>query len=447
MRVAVADAWGCSLSWSLRLQAEGCDVLLYADTSECPNGKVGDGLVPKTNSYDEWVEWAKVSRETIVLFAQSKYGEKADALRASGLYVVGGGAFADELEDDRKFGFDVAEAAGMTVPPFKAFTSLSAAIDAYRGETKGGVFKSDDYLESDATQVCKNGEDLVAYLTNLRERYHDRVKCIVQDLVGGRESADFDIMRWFDGNEFLAPFELTMEKKRFLNSELGPSTGCALNAVWFEMEPAFAGEIDWERLAEIFRNDNAPPGPYAINTRISDEDGKVYFLEWTPRLGYDSETTAALLYGSLSEFLWRVGTGQGGTEISDALAFSARVTVPPYPFEAVEGGKSSAVGLAIPDEIGNLYAPPFCAYQIAADGKEYEVASPEGIVGIACAVGDNLETMADEVTEFVKDIHGSLSKLQARTDGADAIRKDAEKLVALGIDVHPGILKGAKDDG
>ena len=449
MRVAMIDAWGCALSWAVRLQAEGADVRLYAETTETPNGEVGKNLVAKEASYERLVAWAKEApEETLVLFCQSKYGEKADALRKDGLYVVGGGAFADKLEDDRQFGQDVAAACGMNIPAFKAFTSVSDAISFYSGSREGGVFKSDDYLESDATQVCTSGEQLVEYLKHLRERYRDRLKFIVQELIGGRESVDFDINRWWNGQEFVGPYGLTMEKKRFLAGDFGPSTGCAVNCLWFEEAPAFADDVHFDRLAEIYRQYDAPPGIYAYNFRVSDDDGKIYYLETTPRLGFDSEPTAALLVDDLSAFLWCVGTGQGGTRISHDLAYAVRLSAPPYPHETVDkDDEHSAMGIPLPHDLGDLFLPPFVAYQVALEpGEGLYVASPEGIIGLAAAVGDDLEAMGEDVLDFAGDVHKSVSKLQLRTDGVKVLQDDARKLEALGIDVHPAILKGAKEE-
>ena len=449
MRVAIADAWGCGTSWWLRLQAEGADVRVWSDTSECPNGEVGKGLVTKEASYDRLVAWAKEApEETVVLFCQSKYGEKADALREDGLYVVGGGAFADKLEDDRQFGQDVAAACGMNIPQFRAFTSISDAINAFSGSREGGVFKSDDYLESDATQVCTTGEQLVEYLKHLRERYRDRVKFIVQELIGGRESVDFDINRWWNGQAFVGPYGLTMEKKRFMAGDFGPSTGCAVNCLWWDEHPAFAEDVNFDRLAEIYRAEGAPPGIYAYNFRVSDDDGKVYYLETTPRLGFDSEPTAALLVDDLSAFLWFLATGQGGTTISDDLAYGVRLSAPPYPHETVEkDDEHSAMGIPLPHDLGDLFSPPFVAYQVAHEpGEGLYVASPEGIIGLAVAVGDDLETMGEAVLDFAGDVHKSVSKLQLRTDGVKVLQDDARKLEALGIDVHPAILKSAKEE-
>ena len=448
MRVAVVDSWGTSLSWWLRLYAEGCDVLVYTDASEGgANGKVGDGLVPKTLSYDELVSWAKESPEdTVVLFCQSKYGKKADALRRDGLKVIGGGEFADKLEDDRQFGLDVALAAGMVAPQFRAFTSLSDAIAVYGREKTGGVFKSDDYLESDATQVCTTSEQLVEYLRHLRERFRDKVKFIVQELVGGDGAVDFDINRWWNGEEFMGPYGLTMEKKRFLAEDLGPSTGCALNCMWWEQEPEFAADVNFEALADVYRSHEAPAGIYAYNFRLDDTDGQAYYLETTPRLGYDSEPTAALLVDSLSEFLWAVATGEGGTEISSDLAYSVRLSAPPYPHETVDGtDELSAKGIPLPNDLGNLWSPPFIGYQVAMEpGEGLYVASPEGIIGLAAAVGDDLGAMGEQVSEFVHGLHKDVSKLQARLDGVEVLRSDARKIEAFGFKVNPAILKGAE---
>lgn len=450
MRVAIVDAWGCGTSWWLRLQGEGCDVAVWTDTSECPNGKVGENLVPKQGSYERLVAWAKeVPEETVVLFCQSKYGEKADALRKDGLYVVGGGSFGDLLEDDRSYGFDVAQAAGCEIPGYVEFKTLSDGISHFQRVQTGGVFKTDDYLEADATQVCTTSEQLVEYMKHLRDRYRDRVAFMVQELIGGEDSCDFDINRWWNGREFVGPYGLTLERKRFLNDELGPSTGCALNAMWWDEEPQFARDVHFEKFGPIFASMDAPPGIYAANFRVSDDDGKPYFLEWTPRLGYDSEPTAALLVESLSSFLWNVATGQGGTTISRELAYSVRLTAPPYPHETVDAhDEHTAQGIPLPHWLddGDLYSPPFLAYQVALEkGEGLYLASPEGIIGCAAAVGGDIETMNEMVLEFIDELHADVSKLQARTDGARVLQEHAQKLDALGVDVHPALLKGVDD--
>lgn len=442
MRVAAVDSWGCATSWWLRLLSEGVDVNVYVDP-DSHNQTVGDGLVPKETSYDRLVAWAhERPAETIVLFCQSKYGEKAEALRKDGLYVVGGGAFEDKLETDRQFGQDLARAAGCNVPAFKAFRSCSEGIDFYRNQREGGCFKTDEYLESDATQVCKSAQQLVEYLKHLRERYRDRLKFIVQEVIGGKGSVDIDINRWWNGREFVGPYGMTLEHKRFMAGELGPSTGCAVNCFWWDEGPELAETVHFENFAPLFTSMDATPGIYALNFRISDDDGQPYFLEWTPRLGFDSEPTAALLYGSLAEFLWCVGTGQGGTTLSYDLAFSTRLTVPPYPYETVHADEEhTAKGIPLPNDLGDLHSPPFLAYQVAReDGEGLYVASAEGIVGLAAAVGDNLASMGAAVNEFIHELHGDVSKIQARLDGAEVFAEDARKLDALYVDVHPAIL-------
>jgi hypothetical protein len=416
------------------------------DDQDCPVKDVGTDLFEKEGSYDRLAAWAREDPEnTIALFADNINGPKADELRKTGVRVIGAGGFCDKLENDRVFGFQVAEEIGLKVPGYKGYDSLTEGIMDCQGREEGGVFKSDKFLEADATQVCLDGGRLCDYMAQLRDRFHDHVPCIVQDLVGGKGAADYDINRWWDGKEFVGPFMVTMERKRLLADDLGPSTGCALNAVWFDEQPSLASEIDWVKLAEIFTRENAPPCVYAINTRLSDEDGEAYFLEWTPRLGYDSEMTGALLYDSLLDFLWRVASGQGGTGLSGKLAYSTHLSLPPYPAIEIGTMKRTAEGIVIP-YTGNLYSPPFCAYGLRMGEWGLECGDPEGRLGIACAVGDDLTKMHDGVMEFVQDLHSTVSKLQARPDGAKAIQADARKLVDLGVDVHAAILKSAKEE-
>lgn len=450
MRFAVVDSWGIGTSWPARLKAEGSDVLVYVANKD-PIRHVGDGLYEKEFSYDRFVAWAKEAPgETVVLFMQKGSGDQADELRRAGLRVVGAGAFADKLEQDRLFGQSVAESIGIEIPKFRAYSRITDAIDDWRrAHDEGGVFKADRDIEADSTQLCCDPEQMVRYLSFIRERHGDRMKFMIQQLIDADGSVDFDVNRWWNGQEFVGPWGFTMEKKRFLNDDLGPSTGASITAFWWQEEHDFPDELNFEALADLFRSYEAPPCVYAINCRVDGNDGKPKFLEFTSRLGFDSEMTSALLIENLSEFLWFVAGGEGSTTISNDLAYTVRMTVPPYPNEHVERypeGQKSAEGIFVPYS-GNVYSPPFVGYELRTneDGG-YDVASVEGYVGLAAAVGTNLTEMGEEVLEFAHDLHKSVSKLQLRTDGVKVIQDDARKLEALGYEVHPAILEGAEQE-
>jgi phosphoribosylamine--glycine ligase len=145
MRFFVVSGFGCGLSFWHRLQCEGHDVRVWIKDD---NKTVGDGIVPKVGTYDEGVKWAKEA-PSIVLFESSGCGDRADQARKAGLAVVGGGSYMDRLENDREFGFKVAEQAGCLIPPYKEFPNVAATIAwARSNKVKPSFWKTDKYLDA-----------------------------------------------------------------------------------------------------------------------------------------------------------------------------------------------------------------------------------------------------------------------------------------------------------
>ena len=146
MRFAIYSGSALGLSWWKRLLDEGNDVLVYI---EDPSPKrVGDGIVPKSQNFANWVLWGKRDPKTIFLFDLSGHGDKADALRKQGCLVVGGCKFFDKLEKERSWSQDLHESIGILHPETKSFSTISAAMDYAKSSPKPHVFKSNKYLDS-----------------------------------------------------------------------------------------------------------------------------------------------------------------------------------------------------------------------------------------------------------------------------------------------------------
>ena len=448
MKIAIASEFGCSLSWAARLQDEGCDVLYYINGG---HGRergadiihVGEGIVNKEQDYDRFIAWAQEGQysldPTIVLFDASGMGARADEARKLGLHVIGGGSFMDKLEHHRDFGFRIAEEAGCLLPEYEQFNSLSA-VEAWAstiGDT-ACYFKTDKFIGSDiGTYGAKDGDGLARHMAALKKSVPDRLKCIVQKKI---EGVALSTGRWWNGSRWTGPFEFTIEKKKFMDGEVGPSTGASMNAVWYWEDPAIAEQLGWENLASSFRQNQAPPGLYDINAVISKDDGKPYFLEWTPRLGYDSEPTSMRLCDSLSDMLWNIATDQGSSTLSTDLAYAFRISISPYPWEHSDwADKKTCVGQPI-HGVDGLWDGNFIAYQLRVLDDTLQVAAPEGIVGLSLAVGDDLPKLHDECVEFARTLEPG--SLQYRTDGDKAIGADAKALKDAGFDsLHAGLLK------
>ena len=443
MRFAFYDVYGGALSFVARVLDEGHDALLYQDPGKPPRDDlihIGDGLVPKEQDYESWLTWAK-QPDTIAVFCGNSEdcdhtAVRADALREAGIPTIGGGKFALTLEHNRLFGTEIAERAGALIPPYEEFESLSECRKWAQslGDTEV-YFKSDKFIDSDATYGAKNGEDLASFLEHLRTKTPDRTKCIVQQKIDG---VPFSTAQWWNGKTFIGPIEHTIEHKKFMNGDIGPATGCSLNVVWFTQESTVADNLGWRNLEPIFREHNAPPGLYDINA-IIDKKGDAYFLEWTPRFGYDSELTSFRLFSSLADVFVAAALGSGTADVSPDLAYSVRLGVPPYPYAHLRWvDKHTPIGTPV-GEVDGLWDGSFIAGGLMESDGGLVVADPGGMVGLAFAQGNDIEKLHEEAMEFAKGVR--CQGLMYRTDGAKVLAEDAKNLDDSGVNVHPGLLK------
>ena len=444
-RIAVVTDLSCALSWWARLQDEGNEVMVYHHQQS--GKRVGEGIVPLAGTFDEAYKWLKEgaeSGEPVLFFFDSSsgygrfMGDNADRVRKSGIPTIGAGGFCDLLENDRVFGFKIAEEAGCKLPPYQQFKNLT---ESEKYPMKGEMyFKSDTFIGADATKLLRDEKHRTEYFKELREKKGDNIKHILQEKM---EGVALSTARWWNGMNWSGPYQSTYEHKAFMNDDVGPSTGCSFNAVFFHGEDPLAAEkLGWEKLTMPFRKYQAPAGLYDINAVVT-ENGDLYFLEWTPRLGYDTEPTAHRLYPDLGQHLFRLAEGRDMPMPSGKIAYSTRLTVPPYPWEHGEKShKGTCDGLLVRN-VDDLWRDKFSAYQLRQDPDNgLVVASPEGIVGLSIAVGTSLKSLGDDVNEYAKDLgKRGVSGLQFRTDGAKMIKEDAEKVKDAGHSIHPGLLK------
>jgi len=441
MQFAYHSLDGSTISWARRLYDEGHEVLLYIPSKE--SDKIGDNLVPKTRNKYKWLEWGAKDAETIYFFDASGSGKFADELRKAGKRVIGAGAFMDKLESDREYGEELAKKVGITCPPTKSFNSLSAVLEFLKKDPEqeagdgGWAWKSDKYLGSDATLVSKDTEEITEHIEHVKERFGDSIKCILQEKIKG---VAVSTARWFNGQSFVGPFEGTIENKKFMNDDKGPATGCSLNTVWFYTDiPRVAEELKWMELEAEFVANDAPPGLYDINAILDKEHA--WFLEWTPRLGIDSELTSQRGITSLGEFLEALATGQDVNKFFkvDTCYHGVRISVPPYPTELKEieriGDKNPAQGIRVRGDDGTwekFFVNMGCAWD-----KETGLfcASPFGYIGVAVTDSPSITKGFEKIYKFLDKL--SVQDLQYRTDASEVILKDVQSLMKYGYDTTP----------
>lgn len=399
--------------------------------------RVGEGLVPLEHDRAKWLAWGTADKETLWFFdctASDEFdsGALADRLRATGRLVVGGGAFMDRLEKDRAFGCKIANDIGALVPPTHEFGSVREALAFIRSDPPqevgdgGWAFKTDRDL---GMTTVGDAEKVAVFLEMMvLPKIGDRVRCIVQERVKGTTIA---CGRWWNGARFVGPFQGTLEHQALCNDDVGPGTGCAIQAVWFYREPypKMARSLNWAGLEAEFRKRRAPAGLYDMNC-IADRRG-AWFLEWTPRLGIDSELTSQRGIANLGDFLMRLARGEDVDDLFDIeqAYMSTRIWVPPYPAKKV-GPDSVALGVPILGADG-IFERYFVAGGVRLDEKrQLVVADPYGIVGIAMAADTSFERGFERIDRYLENM--KIPQAGWRTDGAKALAKDAETLAKAG---------------
>lgn len=416
---------------------EDHEVLVYIEHT-LPK-KVGDGIVPKTENFAKWVAWGKTNSATIFFFDNSGSGDKADALRKQGCIVVGGCKFFDRLEDEREWSEDLHKSLGILAPKSKAFTTVSAAKDYVATQSAPQVFKPEANTDCSLTYVSESPKDMLDFLEYFQHRYGNNRKNLVQEKLDGFA---LSTARWFNGHTFVGPFEATIEHKKFLNDDHGPATGCSFNCVWFYQDeyPTIASNLQWDRLSGVFRKYESAPGLYDINALLSERDGKAYFLESTPRLGYDSETTSQKGITDLGKFLYNLAMGLPVEDLFNRNLYfqSVKLSLPPYPYESglqeIPREKTS-VDVPVKGQDG-LWSKHFIGYGLRLDPKMGLVtADPSGWVGLSSNQSSDPLSGFGGCYSFLSETL-KVANLQYRTDAKERVEEDLEVIESLGYDIR-----------
>lgn len=409
--------------------------------------EIGKGIVNIAASKLAWLHWGAQDPNTIYFFDCTNNGDVADTLRKQGRYVVGGGSFCDRLEMDRSFGQKFAESHGILVPHTKAFGNALQAIAYMRSTTKqelgdgGWAWKPDKDLGAAATMVGDTEKVCAFVERTIIPKHGNNVACIVQERIPG---VALSTARWWNGHAWTGPYEGSLEEKKFMNGDIGAATGCSINTVWFylEDEPKIAQALKWNDLAESFRKYNAPPGLYDINAVVNRQGA--YFLEWTPRLGIDSEIASQRGITSLRELLDRLAHGKDCEDLFrvNTAYHAVRVTIPPYPCEAKELEQSDvAMGVAV-DGVDSLWNGEFVAMGVCNSKLGLESANPFGYIGSVVIADKNVERGYARIEKAIKKLN--IANLQYRTDGAKIITKDIHDMQKAGWTTSP-FLEGSHD--
>jgi phosphoribosylamine--glycine ligase len=376
-----------------RLQDEGNTCSMYIEEKDYSN--VYSGILTSTD-YPE--------SNDIIIFDSSGNGAKADSWKRQGFKVFGASSFADRLEDDREFGLEFMLNHGIMIPDTFKFTDFKEGLNHVIANKKTRfVFKpSGKNIPSKLTYSSSDMEDMISYMTFVEKNFGKSIdEFVLQEfLEGSVVSSEY----WVGKNGFIkGSFNQTIEVKKFMNDNLGPSTGCSGNIVWAEDEDdciiaEMLRRIESDLISEDFI------GPIDLNCVVNSEG--VYGLEWTPRFGLDAVCSLLpLISQDLGKIIFDSFSEDSEMEIHPGIfSGGARLSIPPYPIEPIKdikGIMKDSPNLGIPIHGLEKYEDYCYFYEVMKKDDQIVHSNGTGVIACISDIAIDPESCFDLVDEIL----------------------------------------------
>jgi phosphoribosylamine--glycine ligase len=357
------------------IKDEGNEVALHIQEETYKT--VYDGILPK-------VDKVAPDDDTITLFDMSGNGEIADELIDEGYAVYGASGFADQLEKDRQYGLDVMKYCGIKLPQTQEFDCFTDAPKFLKkNEDKKFVFKPSGSMPCKLTYCSKDNDDLINYMNFVEEKFGNEIESFVlQEFVEG-DLISTEI--FFDGEKMVGIPNHTVEAKKFMNDDLGPSTGCSGNLVWLGEDSKIA-DNGVCKVIDILKKEQFI-GQIDLNAVINEKG--LFGLEWTPRFGYDAIPTYVKMLGiEVGKFFADITLGQAKKWPYKAEQMCGiRLSIPPYPAEPEGDPEELSPNLGMPIQNWETFNSNLYMYEVMMEEDKLVHAGGTGV--IACVIHEN----------------------------------------------------------
>jgi len=359
----------------------------------------------------------------------SVFGPVSDKIQEMGIPVIGSSRWTDKIELDRNLGEKIAQKVGISTPVTYNFTGLKEAQNFLENKKSLWVLKPHNNMDLDLTYVESYPGELYYKLDNdIRNRIkHDKVEVMLQKKV---EGVTISTEGWFDGQDFVH-FNHTIEDKAFMVGDLGPHVGSQGNTVWAKKNLDGLLVSNLERVCPLLREANYV-GPIDVNCIVAEKNNQPYFLEWTPRFGYDA------LYCMLAMIKSKVGEffeNRFDVPIDNRFwAVSQRLSIPPYPYDTTKDLKKMCKDVEIYTKAG-ARTPDFWMEDVYWTNDGLKCAGADGILGAVVGLGFSIGEASNNCRKYLKELKVGSYK-QYRTDAGESGYSATRKLDSMGIQIY-----------
>jgi phosphoribosylamine---glycine ligase len=418
MKVLIISKDGDGMGVAHKLAQQNNDVVLWVKNPDYED--LGKGIVKRVAS------WRQGLDAELVICDMVGFGHMEEILKKLGKPVISCSMILEQAELDRAKGMSLFRSVGIEIPETYRCANPAEAkkiVTALPWEN-GWVTKPFGNQENSTTMLVKSRDALDWALGTLPAE-----KLIMQRIV---EGVEVSTEGWFNGREFIRPYNHTFEEKKFMNDDLGPTVGCMGNVV-FTVGSNKLTKATVEKLAP-FLNVIGYHGPVDVNCMVSQDHA--YGLEITARMGYDAiESLIEGLREPAINLFFECATGTKKTmNITRDTMMAVSLSIPPYPHaDPNEKCKGAPVRGLTPEVLKHV---ALVGLYLDKDGL-YKTAGIDGPLLRATSVGSRDETKGDYTREAQRRVYRTLKNIsvsgkQYRTDVGDRVNDEVHQLKEWG---------------
>lgn len=416
LKILMMSKHGDGLGIAQKLAEDGHDVKFWIEEKGFDMASVG--IVDRAPSWRPLAsKWAD-----LVVADMVGFGARGAQLDKWGVQHIGFNPVADTLELDRAKQMEVLRRVRIPLPETHQFDTPNMALDLLPVFRNGFVLKPSGNLDTGKTYICRNQDTFRWAL----EQYSGDQELVAQRIV---EGVEVSTEGWFNGQDWLEPFNHTFEEKRFLEGDLGPNTGCMGNVV-FPIKNGQRNKIVRElKKLTPFLKAAGYKGPIDMNA-IVNKNG-IHALELTARFGYDAiEALHTIMQEPFAAFLMGLvaGSSKNMRLKKDQYGMAVRLTVPPYPEGEVKKADRGLPVVGVPKDRSNYYLTD--VYQ---DGDILRWAASDGVIMKVTSGAQSLDVLGRLAYAAVEKV--KVMGLQYRRDIGKRVERDVKFLEGVGVEV------------
>jgi phosphoribosylamine--glycine ligase len=417
MRVLFLSKDGDGLGMAYKLALEGNHVDFWIKNPQYKHAL--EGIIDRPK------EWRPLlPKADLVICDMVGFSQYAELFQKYGKPFLSCNPVADIIELDRMKGLETFKRVGIDQPEYWHFktTEECAAKLPEIWEDEGLVLKPFGNLDTGKTYVC----DDISLAQWALTTYPKGVEMIVQRRVFGVEVSTEG---WFNGLEYIAPFNHTFEEKTLMNDGVGKMTGCMGNIVQTTKGDKLCDAT--VRKVESVLKKAGYRGPVDVNCIVT--KAQVFGLEFTCRFGYDA--VEALMQGlrePMGNLLFETAIGsKKEMDISSDYLMSVRVSRDPYPSKVESLDKiDQDLGMPIVGLTNKDMNHVYLCDCFLDKGGNIKYAASDGVVLKATGFGRTIPEASTRTYKVISNIKGI--DLMYRTDIGARAAKDIKQLQEWG---------------